>query len=282
MLKVHFYIKKYFYLILGILLVSIAFNLFLSPNDLAAGGIGGLALVYQSIYGGNISMFILVANIILLIISYFLLGWEQTSRTLLGSILFPLLVNLTSNITNYIDITDADLFIKALFGGVISGYGYGIIFKHGFTSGGTDIIDQLVTKYYKVSISTSIIIVDGLIVLLGGIVFGLESMIYSAIVLVLISIYSNKLMIGMNEYKTFYITTNKVDEIKNHLLNTFNYNVTILNIKGGYTKEKRKMIMCVIRTFDYYMIEKSLKMIDPNLFVIISNSYEAINHGNKE
>lgn len=282
MKKIKIFLEKYINLIIGILLVSIAFNLFLSPNDLAAGGIGGLSLVYQSIYGGNASTFILVANIVLIIASYFLLGWEQTSRTIVGSLLFPLFVNLTANITKYIDIKDADLFIKAIFGGVLSGYGYGLIFKHGFTSGGTDIIDQIVTKYYKIPLSTSIIIVDGLIVILGGIVFGLERMIYSIIVLTLISIYSNKLMVGMNNYKTFYITTSKEKEIKDYLLNTYNYNVTVLEGKGGYTKEKREILMCVIKTMDYYIIEKGLKMIDPNIFVIISNSYEAINHGNKK
>ncbi|MGM9835102.1 MAG: YitT family protein [Bacilli bacterium] len=282
MTKLKMSIVKNFNLVIGILLVSIAFNLFLSPNDLAAGGIGGLALIFNRIYGGNVSTFILIANIILIVISYFLLGWKQTSRTILGSILFPIFVNLTKDISNYIDIYEADLFVKALFGGVISGYGYGIIFKYGYTSGGTDIIDQLVTKYYKVSMSTSIIVVDGLIVALGGITFGLENMIYSAIVLVLISIYSNKSMIGMNDYKSFYITTDKIDEIKDYLINTFHYDVTILDGEGGYSKEKRKIIMCVIRTSDYYVINKGLKIIDPDAFVIISNSYEAINHGHKQ
>lgn len=272
------YIKKYFYLIIGILLVSISFNLFLSPNDLAAGGISGLALVFSKLYNIEVSKFILISNVLLIIVSYICLGKEQTGRTVLGSILFPIFINLTSNICNYVDITEVDLIVKCLFGGVLSGIGYGLVFKHGFTSGGTDIIDQLVSKYYKLNMSTSLILVDGFVVLAGGLVFGIEKMIYSAICLVLLSIYSNKSMIGNNDYKSFYITTNKTKQVKTFLINKYNYNVTLLDAKGGFTNKKRKLILSVIRTSDYYEIKEALKLIDPNMFITIANSYETINH----
>ena len=279
--KIHVIIK-YSNLIIGILLVSLSFNLFLSPNDLAAGGIGGMALVYHDLYQIDISTFIFIANILLILVSLKCLGKEQTSRTILGSILFPIIINLTVGITNKIDLSEMELIVKAIFGGIISGFGYGLIFKGGFTSGGTDIVDQLVSKYYKVSMSTAIIIVDGCIVLMGGVVFGLEKMIYAAITLILISHYSNKSMIEMNYYKTFYITTSKVKEVCKFLTEKYHYNVTLFDTKGGYTKSKRKMIMCVLRNHDYYEVNQALKLIDPNLFVTIFNSYEAINHGKKE
>lgn len=279
--KIHI-ITKYFNLVLGILLTSISFNLFLSPNNLAAGGISGMALVYHDLYKIDISTFILVANIILIFISLKCLGKAQTSRTIIGSILFPIFVSLTVEITNKIDLSEMELIVKAIFGGIISGFGYGLIFKGGFTSGGTDIIDQLVSKYYKVSMSTAIILVDGFIVLMGGVVFGVEKMIYAAITLILISHYSNKSMIEMNYYKTFYITTTKIKEVCNFLIDKYQYNVTLFDTKGGYTKSKRKMIMCVMRSHDYYEVNQALKIIDPNSFVTIFNSYEAINHGKRE
>lgn len=276
------FIVKYINLIIGLLLVSISFNLFLSINDLAAGGISGLALVYNKLYDIDVSLFILICNIVLILVSFKCLGKKQTSRTIIGSILLPIFINLTSDINNIIDISETELIVQAIFGGIISGFGYGIIFKYGFTSGGTDIIDQLVSKYYKVSMSTAIIFVDGFVVLMGGVVFGLEKMVYSIIALILISIYSNKSMIGMNDYKTFYISTSKTKQIKEFLINKYNYNVTLLDATGGYTRNKRKMIMCVIRTNDYYEINTSLKLIDPNIFITIFNSYEAINHGKKQ
>lgn len=278
MKKVKIYIKKYLYLIIGILFVSISFNLFLAPNDLAAGGISGLALVISKIYNIEVSKFILICNIFLIIVSYIFLGKEQTGRTVLGSILFPIFINLTSNICSKIDITEVDIIIKCLFGGILSGIGYGLVFKHGFTSGGTDIIDQLVSKYYKLSMSTCLILVDGFVVISGGLVFGIEKMIYSGLCLVLLSIYSNKSMIGANDYKNFYITTNKINQVKEFLINKYNYNVTLLDALGGYTNEKRKLILSVIKTSDYYEIKESLKLIDPDMFITIANSYETINH----
>lgn len=278
MKKVKIYIKKYLYLIIGILFVSISFNLFLAPNDLAAGGISGLALVISKIYNIEVSKFILICNIFLIIVSYIFLGKEQTGRTVLGSILFPIFINLTSNICSKIDITEVDIIIKCLFGGILSGIGYGLVFKYGFTSGGTDIIDQLVSKYYKLSMSTCLILVDGFVVISGGLVFGIEKMIYSGLCLVLLSIYSNKSMIGANDYKNFYITTNKINQVKEFIINKYNYNVTLLDALGGYTNEKRKLILSVIRTSDYYEIKESLKLIDPDMFITIANSYETINH----
>ena len=275
-------IKKYFNVLCAMLLVSIAFNLFLSPNNLAAGGVSGLAIVFNKICGINISLFILIANIILIILSYIILGKEQTKRTILGSIILPILIELTSDITKIIDISETELIVKAVFGGILSGIGFGIVFKHGFTTGGTDIVDQIASKYLKITMSTAIIVVDGLVVLSGGIVFGIEKMIYAAIALILMSVYSNKSMVGMNDYKTFYISTNKIKEIREFLTTKFNYNITLLDAVGGYTKEKKEMIMCVIRTHDYYEIEQALKIIDPNIFVSITNSYEAINHGKKQ
>lgn len=278
MKKVKVYIKKYFYLIMGILLVSISFNLFLSPNDLAAGGISGLALVFSKLYNIEVSKFILISNVLLIVVSYICLGKEQTRRTILGSVLFPIFINLTSNICNSIDLTEVDIIVKCLFGGILSGIGYGLVFKHGFTSGGTDIIDQLVSKYYKLSMSSCLILVDGFVVLAGGLVFGLEKMFYSSLCLVLLSVYSNKSMVGANDYKNFYISTNKTKQIKDFLINKYNYNVTLLDAAGGYTNNKRKLILSVIRTSDYYEIEKALKLIDPNMFITITNSYETINH----
>lgn len=278
MLKISGYIKKYFYLIIGILLVSISFNLFLSPNNLAAGGISGLALVFNKLYNIEISKFILISNIFLIIVSYICLGKVQTRRTIVGSILFPIFVNLTSNITNYIDLSEVDIIINCLFGGILSGIGYGLIFKHGFTSGGTDIIDQLVSKYYKLNMSTSLILVDGFVVLADGLVFGIEKMIYSSLCLVLLSIYSNNQMINVNDFKNFYISTSKTKQVKDFLINKYNYNVTLLDAQGGFTNNKRKLILSVIKTSDYYEIEEELRAIDPNIFITITNSYETINH----
>lgn len=277
MIKKKIILKKYINLLFGLLLVSISYNLFLVPSNLAAGGVSGLAIVINKLFGIQISLFMLIANILLIILSFILLGKEQTKLTILGSLLLPIFIELTSNIKNIIDLSEIEIIIKAVLGGVLSGFGLGIVFKHGYTTGGTDILDQIASKYLKITMSTAILIVDGLVVISGGIVFGIEKMIYTIITLILISMYSNKAMIGMNNFKTFYISTTKINEVKKFLTEKYNYNVTLLNTVGGYTKEKKNMIMCVIHNKNYYEIEQALKIIDSNIFISIVNSYETIN-----
>ena len=110
-------IKKYLTVILGVFLLSLSFNLFLSPYNFAASGVSGLAIIVNRLVGINEGIFILMANIFLLLISYSILGWKKTKNSIIGSILFPIFISLTSNITQYITFPDLDLIIIALLGG---------------------------------------------------------------------------------------------------------------------------------------------------------------------
>ncbi len=263
--------------LIGLLIVSLAFNIFLKPNNLAAGGITGLALVYHKLYHIDISLFVLISNILLIALSYFELGKEKTNKTVLGAILSPIMLKITEPLCKYIDISHTELILQALLGGIISGIGYGLMFKNGFTSGGTDILDQVVSNTYKISMSKSIILVDGYIVFIGGIVFGIEKMLYATITLVLLSMYSNKTMLGIGQNKTFYIYTTKPQEIRSYLIDNLKNDITILDSQGGYTQKSQKIIMSVISTNDYYRVKQELLNIDNRAFIVISNSYESIN-----
>src|SRR5699024_1917663 len=128
-----------------------------------------------------------------------------------GSILFPVFISLTENISQRITF-DLDILILAVLGGALSGIGYGLIFRNNFTTGGTDILNQIAEKYLKIPMGRSILMVDGPIVVLGLMVFGLEQTIYSLIVLILISTLSNRTMFELNKNRVLYIQTDKVKE----------------------------------------------------------------------
>jgi len=270
-------IRKYGIVILGILLVSISYNLFFAPNYLDTGGISGLAIVIHRLFFIPESLFIFIANILLLILSFFVLGKDLTKNTLLGSILLPIFIELTSNISNYVQFQEVELLILAVMGGTLSGIGYGMLFKNNFTSGGTDILNQIAEKVFKIPMSKSMIYIDGAIVLLGGFVFGIESMIYSIIALILISTISNKTMLGINHNKVFYIQTSKHEEIKNYLMKELNYDVTIFRVEGGYSQKKNKLILCSVKTKDYYKVKTGIELLDPNVFITITENYESMN-----
>lgn len=270
-------IKKYLTLLLGLTIAAFSFNLFLAPFDLVAGGVSGLALVVHKTLHLNESLFIMIANSFLLGISFLFLGKEKTKNTIVGSLMFPVLINLTSYLTAYIDITGLELIVIAFLGGILSGFGYGLVFKSGFTSGGTDILNQIMEKYMHIPMSQSIIFVDGLITICGGIVFGIPTMIYSLISLILISIFSHKTIIGEGKSKTLYITSSKYKEIKTYLHNELKIDSTDFDIVGGYSNSSHKMIMTVINTKDYYRIRSSIKVIDKDAFITTTDAYQLIN-----
>ena len=274
-------IKRYITFLIGLIIVTASFNIFLLPNNFAVIGTSGLSIIFNQLYHIDTSLFVLIANIILLFVGLFFLGKEFTYRSILGSILFPIFMTLTGVITEYLNTTEIDTVIAAVAGGALSGVGYGLIFKAGFNTGGTDILDQIVTKYYQVPIGTSIILVDGLIVLASGFVFGIESLIYSIIILLLISIFSTRKSLGLNEDKVFYIITNKVSALKKYLLDNYNYGITIFDAKGGFSNKDKRMIMCSLKTSYYYEIKNAIKKIDPNAFIVITDSYDTV-YINKE
>lgn len=273
-------IKKYCTVTLGIFLVAIAFNLFLAPYNFASNGVSGLSIIVKRFTGISEGTFILASNIILIGISYNFLGWEKTKHSIIGSILFPIFVSITSPITNFIVIENMDLLIISLLGGVISGVGYGLVYQNDYTTGGTDILNQLMEKYCKVPMGKSIIYVDGMVVLLGFITFGFTTMLYSMIVLFLISELSNRTMLKINHNQILFIQSKKVEEIKTLLTKEFTYDVTLLNTTGGYSKEKRKTLFCAISKKDYYIIKESILLIDKNAFITVITAYETQN-GNK-
>lgn len=267
-------IKRYAQFILGLLLISISFNVFLEPNNLVAGGVSGVAIIVKHFFGIEPSLFIFICSVILLIISYFTLGKKKTMGSILGTLLFPLFVKLTANLDVYLDIDTTQLLLAAIFGGVINGVGAGLVFKAGFTTGGTDIINQIISKYVHVSLGNSMLMSDGLIVLSGVFVFGPTKLLYSIIILYIISIMSDKVVLGISDSKAFYIITDKEVEVKEYIMKYLNHGVTILGGKGGYTKEKQNVLMAVVPTKEYFKLKEGIHEIDADAFFVVTDAYE--------
>lgn len=267
-------VKRHIQFVLGCFLIAISYNLFLAPNNIVAGGVGGLAIILNYLTKIDNSIVILVADILLLILSYFLLGKNKTKATILGSILFPLFVSLTSNISAIVDIDTNQLLLISVFGGVVYGFGAGMIYKAGFTTGGTDIINQILSKYLKISMGNSMLYCDGTIVLLTAFVFGPTHFMYSIIVLYVISFMSDRVILGVSDSKAFYIVTREEKKIKEYILKHLNHGVTVFNAKGGYAKENQTVLMCVLPTKDYYRLKEGIHEIDPDSFFVVTDAYE--------
>jgi len=276
-LKISTNIKRYLNFLIGTALVAIAYNVFLVQNNLVAGGVGGLAIVMNEIYGIETSTFILCTNIFLILLSFITLGKQATLKAILGSLLYPVFVKLTLPLINFIDLSSLDLLFKAVIGGLLTGVGLGMVFKEGFNTGGSNIINMILSKYLKMNIGSAILITDTLIVIYGGLIFGIELMAYSIIAVILVSAFSTKTMLDLNDHKTFYIRTSKIEDVKKYLIEGLKYDVTLFDVIGAYKNEKGKMIMVVVKDMDYYKIKNGILEIDSNAFITITNSYETAN-----
>ena len=265
-------LKRYFLLVIAVGIYAVAYNLFFYKNNIVYGGASGISIITQNLIEPSVMIFIL--NVFFFVLSFFLLGKKQTLDSIVGSLLYPIFVKLTANIGNYIVIDNSDLLLITIIGGVCVGFASGIVFKSGFTTGGTDILNQIVSKCFKVSIGTSMLMTDGLIVLAGGFFFGWTRVLYALIVLYIINIMVDKVVLGISGSKAIYITTDADDEVCNYLLNELKLGITLLETRGGYTNKKDQIIMCVVPTIDYFKVSEGIEQIDPKAVVLVTDAYQ--------
>lgn len=268
------YFKRIIQFIIGCFIISVAYNIFIASNNLVPGGVGGVAIILNNLFGIENYISIFIMNAFLIIISFFLLGKEKTKASIFGTILFPLFVALTEHLNIWLEIDTSQLLLSAIFGGILYGFGAGLVFKAGFTTGGTDILNQIISKYVKISLGKSMLFSDGLIVLSSGVFLGINSMMYSIVILYIISLISDRVVLGISDSKVFYIVTSRDEEIRNYILKYLNHGVTIFKAKGGYKKTNENVLMAVLPTKDYFRLKEGIKEIDKDAFFIVTDTYE--------
>ena len=209
-------LTRYVFLLLACLIIAFAFNIFFLKNDIVCFGVSGLSIVLNQ-FGVKPSLFILITNMILLIIAYFVLGKDFALKSMVGSILFPICISITEVFIPIINFDDVEKIILAIMGAVLSGIGYGLVYKSGYTTGGTDIINQIISKYTHITVGKAMRITDGLIVLSSKLVFTWETILYGYVVLYIITTLSDKILFGRSKCKTFYIVTEHYDEVKEYM-----------------------------------------------------------------
>ena len=262
-------------LVIGIFLYAICFNLLLNPNDLVVSGFSGLAIIMERLLGWNPSVFLYATNIVLLTICFFMLGVETTKRNILGSLLYPLMLIISKPITDVIASTFIieDFYLIILIAIILYGVSSGLIYRSGYTTGGSDIIMQIINKYMNISESKSMVFANVLIIIAGMFVFGVTNGIYSFIILAASTYFVDKLY-GISDSKLFYIYTRKNRKITKLILEEFETGFTSIPSKGGYSHKKGILTMCVVANHDYYILKKRILEIDPDAFIVTTECYE--------
>ena len=268
-------IKRIFILCISLFVSAVLFNYFLSPTRLVTGGSNGIAIIFEYLFNFEASTVIFVISTSLLIISFFTLGFEQTSGAIISTFVYPFFVKLTSNLPNLLPVETTDMLLISIFIGVIYGITNGLVYKNGFNNGGTSIISHILYKYKRISISASSFIMNIIIVLSGGFLFGWTMVMYATIILYINSIVTDKVLLGISKNKNIFIITTKEKEIKNYVMNELKHGITEFDVKGGFKFKKKQVLMTTIPSRNYFRLKEGVRLIDNDVFVIVTDSYEA-------
>lgn len=262
--------------VFGTFCLALCYNLFFVPNNIVVGGTSGLAIVLEDAFGIDAQIFIYSTSIFLLIVSFIFLGKDETKNTVIGSLLYPLFVTFTAPMAkillNYLAFQE--ILVTVVLAAILYGFSNGIIYKYGYTTGGSDVVMRLFCKYFHWSEGKSSIVFNILIILLGALTFGFDMGVYAIIILVVSSMLVDKIITGMSSSKKFMIYTRESKKVKNLIEYEFMTGYTIFPTVGGYSHIRGAMIMCVISNRDVRLFKDKILEIDPTAFFVISDCYE--------
>ncbi len=270
-------VTEYVYLISGSMIVALAFNLFLNPNNIAPGGVSGLSTIIEYQFGIEAAYSQWALNIPLLIAGVILLGKKFGTKTLLGTMIFPFFVFLTKDL---IPLT-TQLLLASVYGGVGIGIGLGLIFRGKASTGGTDLAAQIIHKYTGVSLGVAILMMDGMVVITSGVVFGPERAMYALMSLYITSKTIDIIQLGLGYTKMAFIISNKKERIGQTIINDLKRGVTIMEGTGGYTRSERQILLVVFQQRETTKLKELVKQVDPQAFVIVTDANEVLGQGFK-
>lgn len=280
-------------ILIGGILITIAFVLFITPYNIIPGGVYGIAIILHNFFPeymvGTIG---LTLNIPLLIISFWFLGKGYGTKTLIASLVIPVIMNATTYLVGgadpdtilggTINLSD-DILLSALFGGLFLGIGQGLIIKNRSTSGGTDVISLIVAKYTKSPFSRIMLITESVVIICGLIALGSWKLpLYSLITIAVASKMIDLIVEGASTDKLLFIISDKKTEVKQYIISELHRGGTFIKASGMYSENDKNMVFVVVSRNQLPIVKHRINEIDENAFITIVNANEIMGHGFKK
>ena len=276
------FLRKYAMIVIGAILMALSVNLVYEPMGLVTGGISGMGIVVKKLTEGVLEggvpiwLFTVFCNVPLILASIKLKGLHFLLLALLGTTVYILTMMLFPINTIKFD----DALLASICGGTIGGAGMGLVFSAQASTGGTDLLAMLIHGYKKhISVNQILMLIDGIIIVLGAIVFGLGNALYAIIAIFINAKVSDGILEGLKFAKMAYIISDHYDTIAAEILTSLDRGVTSLNATGMYSNKDRKMLFCVVSKKEIVKIIEVSKRIDPASFIIISDVREVMGEG---
>lgn len=274
-----FTLKDFIMITLGIFLVAFGLQYFHIPNNIAAGGVSGLAIIINSfLVDIPVGIIILILNLILFAVAFLTLGGGFGAKTIYASFGLSAIMWLMEVLVPPTVLSE-DLFINAAVGTFVIGIGMAMVFNYGASTGGTDILAKILNKYFHVDIGKSLLMVDFIIGLTGLLTFGITAGLYALLCIVVNGTLIDRLIDGFNTAKELMIISKKEAEIIKFIIEELDKSCTVLSGYGGYTSEDIDILYVILSRRDYIRLRSYIKEIDPKAFISVNEVHEVLGEG---
>ncbi len=261
-------------LILGTFLAAFIYNKFFVENNIVIGGVSGLAILIKEIFNIDTTLFINMSNIILIILSFLILGKRKTFILLIGCVTYLIMLNITAPLVEILDFTFDENMLMIIITSLVWGLANGLIYRAGYSTGGMDFLTQIISLKTKKSITQTGFIIDIIIIILSAFVFDISNVLISLFIIYCSNKISNAVLFGVSTSKMVYIISKDNKKIEQCITEKFKTGSTEIKVHGGLFERKNQMLLCIIHNAQYSKFKEAVLTIDPNAFLISNKCYE--------
>lgn len=271
-------LKEYGIITLGLVLVIISFEFFFFPNNIASGGVSGLALVIHDLIGIESGTVMIICNIILFAIAFMFIGGSFGIKSIYAAFGLSFALSGIEKFFNPVALTD-NLMLASIFGSSLLAMGTAIMFTQDASTGGTSIIAKLLNKYLHIDIGKSLLISDSIVILLAMYTFGIELGLFGLLSVYLTGTLIDKFIDGFNSCKQVTIFTDQKDLVVNYITKDVDRGCTVFKGTGGYTGKETDIILTILSRNQFIKLKQFMKENDPNAFITVSTTTEVLGQG---
>lgn len=271
-------LKNAILILVGLIFCALGFNLFLIPNNIAAGGFTGIAQLINSVTGFPVGTVALALNVPLFLVSMKSLGLRFGLRSLIATIGFSLLLD-----NLHVPVITHDLWLSTVYGGLVAGLGFGLILRGSATTGGTDMLASLIHRLIpSIRVSVGMFIIDGLVILASAFVYDTAAAMYALICILISNVVIDFVLEGPNSSHSFFIISDKSDEIASRIMQELDRGVTGLEGMGMYSHQHKRVLLCVVSRMETVTLRRIVFSVDPRAFVISAKAHDTYGEGFKK
>ncbi|CUU50964.1 hypothetical protein CLBEIC_16590 [Clostridium beijerinckii] len=271
--------REYLIITFGIILVALSIEYFYAPNNIAAGGVTGIAIIINAVIPSfSIGVVSFVLNGLLFIVALIFIDGKFGVKTIYASLGLSVIIWAIERFIKPVAITN-DLMMATIFGTLISAFGMAIIFNENASTGGTDILAKMLNIFFHLDIGKSLLVVDFVITLASAFVFGVDVALYSMLSIILLGLIVDRVIEGFNACKSIFIISKSNYEISRYIIDTLDRGCTFINGVGAFTEKETNILYAVLSRNQFIKLKKFIKDVDPDAFITVGEVHEVLGEG---